>query len=246
MDATSNESDGTRLQLAKCNRGAELLLLAAIAAHNVADAAETDAATSGPYVTAGVVESSMDLHGIAVLSQEVPEFGDEQSTGWSVGVGYRLSRYLAVEVGRMDFGEKTFVPENDPVTLNSLNVTHRTLVHARVENRGNYFALSGSFPIKDHWEPYATLGAVRAETTAATRIRSVSNSTGATLSEAESSLSDNSTETMFVLGVRYTVGNRYAIVLEAMAIPDLGSEEVTNDGDLKSLSLGFQYRFGLR
>ena len=51
---------------------------------------------------------------------------------------------------------------------------------------------------------------------------------------------------MFALGVRYTVGNRYAIVLEAMAIPDLGSEEVTNDGDLKSLSLGFQYRFGLR
>jgi hypothetical protein len=48
---------------------------------------------------------------------------------------------------------------------------------------------------------------------------------------------------MFALGVRYKVADHNAIVLEAMAIPDLGTEEITGDGDLKSLSLGFQYRF---
>jgi hypothetical protein len=62
-------------------------------------------------------------------------------------------------------------------------------------------------------------------------------------SDSDLSLSDNSTETMFALGFRYTVGTHNAIVLEAMTIPDLGVEEVTGDGDLKSLSLGFEYRF---
>jgi hypothetical protein len=218
-----------------------------MAAHTAAEAAEGDVATSGPYVAASVVESSMELRRSIVLSAEVPEFGDEKSTGWSVGVGYRISRYLAVEVGRMDLGEKTFVPENDPVTVNSGNVTHRELVHARFATRGNYFALSGSFPIKEHWEPYATLGAIRTENVYGTRYRTVSNSTGAVLSESDGSFSENSTETMFALGVRYAVGEHYAIALEAMAIPELGSEERPTDyGDQKSLSLGFQYRFGLR
>ena len=236
-------------QLKRVSRGAVLLLLAATAAHNIAEAAEADVATPGPYVTASVVESSMELRGIGAVSDRspIPGFGDERSTGWSVGGGYRFSRYLAFEVGHLELGEKTFVArESPPVTLSSSNTLHVDLIHTRVASKGDYLAFAGSFPIKDHWEPYARVGAFRAETTATTRIRVVPHSspTPPPPRDADySPLSDNSTETMFALGVRYKVGTHNAIVLEAMAIPDLGSEEVTDEGDLKSLTLGFQYRF---
>ena len=235
-------------QLKRVSRGAVLWLLAATAAHNVAEAAEADVATPGPYVTASVVESSMELRGIGAVSNRspIPGFGDERSTRWSVGGGYRFSRYFEFEVGHLELGEKTFVArESPPVTLSTSNTFHVDLIHTRVESKGNYLAFAGSFPIKDHWEPYARVGAFRAETTATTRIRVVPHSspTPPPPRDSESSLSDNSTETMFALGIRYKVGTHNAIVLEAMAIPDLGSEEVTDEGDLKSLSLGFQYRF---
>jgi hypothetical protein len=241
--ATRNDPEGTRLQLAKrfARDAVFVLLLAAIA---VPETAEADAATSGPYVSASVVESSMDLEGLGDRSSmDDPKFGDEQSTGWSVGGGYRFSRYLAIEVGRMDLGDKTFVSET-PVLLSLSNTIVRRLVHTRVESKGAYVALIGSISINDHWEPYATFGRFRAETKSTLRARTTPSLGGNFLpSEFETSLSDNTTETLFALGLRYTIGNHYAIGLEAMAIPDLGSEEVTDEGDLKSLSVGFQYRF---
>jgi hypothetical protein len=97
------------------------------------------------------------------------------------------------------------------------------------------------------WEPYVKLGAFRAETVGTTQyITNFYSAPGRILTRTvvgDDSKFESTTEAMIAIGIGYTLAGHYGIALEATRIPKLGSETVTGEGDLTSLSLALQYRF---
>jgi hypothetical protein len=157
---------------------------------------------------------------------------------------YRFLRYLSIEAGFTDFGSKTLSP-TVPLTVLMTNSATIDARDTRIDMKGAYWAIGGSYPIKN-WEPYVKLGAIRAETDTSTRFVSCFCGPGVvnkSRREFDESTSSTSTETMYAIGLRYAIVDHYVIALEATLIPKVGDAEVTGEGDLRSLSLAFQYRF---
>jgi hypothetical protein len=211
--------------------------------------------TSGPYLRASVIESSLNVDGFApvlrkpFLSSVVEQFDDPRSTGWSIAAGWRFQRYFAIEAGFSDFGEKTFSSSEDLLTSSTFTNQTSSNTYIRdthIDTKGPYFALVGSLP-RGNWETYLKLGLLHAETAGSsntvtffsTGIPRVLRST----SEGKSRVITSTTEALAAIGLTYTIADHYGITLEAARIPDLGSERITGEDDLTSLSLALEYRF---
>lgn len=220
-------------RFAEHRRGGAALLLFIIATFDTANAA-------GLYVEAGAVGSNLDTHGFVeqLVRDDFENFGNERSAGWRVAGGYRIARYLAVEAGFADFGEKT-PPDAAAAMGNSFTTFLRD---TRITLRGPYGALVGSLPI-GHWDAFVKIGALRAHTAETTHVVTSLRFPVRPSIENDVAESASTTELLLGIGVTYRITDHYGVVLEATRVPKVGDPDATGEGDLTSLSLSAQYSF---
>jgi hypothetical protein len=211
-------------------RGVVTLLL--IVAFNSASAAE-------PYVEAGVVGSEVKTAGFIdhVAFRTGKEFDSKRSVGWKIAGGYRLSNYLALEAGYMDFGEKklgrTFVSFS--------NSGSTSLSDGRIDIKGPYAAVVVS-PSAGRWHPFAKAGVFYADT-AVSALVSGGDLFGHPRFQYFESDSAKSTELLLEVGVTYRATDHYGVSLALTSVPNAGDEDRTGEDDLVAVSLSFQYSF---
>jgi hypothetical protein len=242
---------GSVFRSARALCAGSVLLLALTSTGNTADAP-----ASGPYIRAGVVESSLKLDGIgavlrpAAYLQPAEHFGDERKTGWSIAAGWRLQRHVAVEAGYADFGDRTLNPSRDTVIASSNTNTSSTstAIHGgtALKTKAVYAAIVGSWPL-GNWEPYVKLGMLHVDTSAKsktiTTFSSFFSGRPPSFIQGTISVDDSTTEALTAIGVTYTIAGHYDVNLEAARMPNVGGSRTTGEGDLTSLSLGIGYRF---
>jgi hypothetical protein len=212
--------------------GPALLLIVAGTAFQTANAAE-------PYVDVGVVGSELKITGFTEpVNNRLPgSSGTERSAGWRIAGGYRFSRYVAVEAGFADFGNKT--PDD---ILIETGTSHTTYLHdTRIKIKGPYAALVGSVPA-DHWLPFAKIGVLRADTSVSTHIITAIHFSPQVI-DTPRSVSAKTAELQWGVGVAYRFTDRYGAALELMSVPKVGDKDRTGEDDLTALSLSFQYTF---
>jgi OOP family OmpA-OmpF porin len=144
----------------------------------------------------------------------------------SFHVGYRFSRYFALEAGYMDLGEAK-------ATVSDFAGTSAQF---RFKARGPMVNTIGTVPL-GNWEPFIRLGLLSADVDAS--LTGVQN--GTTFSFAGS---DNGGISMLAgIGAGYTFAERWHLKLELDYTDHIGAEEATGETHILSTSVGLAYRF---
>jgi OOP family OmpA-OmpF porin len=153
---------------------------------------------------------------------------DDEGTAWSVTVGYRINRYLAVEAGYVNLGTLSDTQSIDfpPVFgVGSLSF------HRELETAGPSLTVFGTLPLSANWQLYARAGMLFADTDLTTSINGNSNTS-----------SFDSDATTLGAGAQYDWGGHWSGRLEFQRTMDVGGDDVASSADVDSISLGFLYR----
>lgn len=152
---------------------------------------------------------------------------DEGATAFTVRGGYRFNDWVAVETSYADLGSvdsrvdcpagQACVPEAFPVDT-SLSAQRADV------------AVLGILPITDSVEAFARVGVAYTEFDATVQQGSLGTDRG----------SDDSTDAIYGIGVRYNFDAPWALRLEYARTSGIGDTDV----DLDTLTFGVEYRFG--
>jgi len=158
---------------------------------------------------------------------------DDSDTSFSLFGGYRVSEYFAVEAGYVDFGTMEYRATGmvSPVGLPQTAVTFS----ADVEATGFTVAAIGSVPIGNAFDVHGRAGVLFADT----ELTLGGSMLGVTASE---SISDNSQDFFYGLGVGLQVGTNWSFSLDWQQFKDVGDDENIGEADVNRLSLGVIYR----
>jgi opacity protein-like surface antigen len=169
-----------------------------------------------------------------------PDVGRQSGhdTGFKLRLGYQLSRYYAMEIGYVDFGQ--FTIDGTPY-LCPPGVTGPCSFDIRSKTRGPFMNLVFSWPLTDQWGVNARLGAVNAR---------VSTREQSSVVAATSRSAATNTALQYGLGVSYELNPRVSLGLDWAQYDQIGLGVGLSGGpaffDLGSsslLSLGLTYRF---
>jgi hypothetical protein len=217
-------------------------LLACSTALALAARADESAAAKPPGkffvgVEAGQTTSNVAVAGIFTGPDIDSRNG--RSTGYKIRIGYQFIRYVAVEVGYLDFGsvdikdaEYTCASSQPPpCTYNINSKLHGALVSA-----------VGTLPMGKHWELSARVGWLRAS--------GVTTIEDPDLPSSRQRLSDGNIGINTGIGLRYKITDQLDAELNWERSDQLGfgldlggGAGVFNFGTAKLASLGMRYRF---
>jgi OOP family OmpA-OmpF porin len=162
---------------------------------------------------------------------------DDHSASYALRLGYQFSPWFALEGGYTDLGDfsadlVSFCPAVVGVTCPAMH--QRTSLHGLVVNA------VGIWPVAEHFQLNASLGAIYREL--------------ATSQTWDSGLAyhwtDKSTVVRFGLGLAVPVNPRFEIAMDYVEYRDIGlaldmgsNATVVDDGESSVLSLGLRWRF---
>jgi OmpA-OmpF porin, OOP family len=153
---------------------------------------------------------------------------DDEGTAWSVTVGYRINRYLAVEAGYVNLGTLSDTRTIDfPPGFGIPSLSF----HRELETAGPSLTVFGTLPLSANWQLYGRAGMLFADTDLTT-----------TLSGNSLTNSFDSDATTLGAGAQYDWGGHWSARLEYQRTLDVGGDDVASDADVDSISLGFLYR----
>lgn len=180
---------------------------------------------SGPYVSAGLGRiDAPDNSSLGILSGHT----ENDVWSWTVGLGYRFNKNIALELGYLDLGELESTNLTDP--------TGATDARARASfgADGATFALVGTFPI-GRWEPYIKAGVMFSSTEL--RFSGTFDST-----PFAGRLTNDHEDPLYGAGVRFTVAEPLQVYLDLTYLDDVGEPE-TGQSSYFNGSAGVLWRF---
>jgi hypothetical protein len=166
-----------------------------------------------------------------------PSF-DDSDTSYSLLVGYRLNRYIALEGGYARLGKlayRSFASGDFPNDRGEVNLSMDS------ETSGFSVAALGVLPLNYSWEIYGRAGMLFATNEFSLTIRARGD-VFAQPSGADS-FSKSSEEMFAGLGVSFRFFDIYDLRLEYQRYFDAGNEETFNVGDLDVATLGLTVTF---
>jgi OmpA-like transmembrane domain len=166
-----------------------------------------------------------------------PSF-DDSDTSYSLLVGYRLNRYLALEGGYARLGQlsyRSFTSGEFPNDRGEVNLSMDS------ETSGFAVAAVGVLPLNYSWEIYGRAGMLFATNDFTLTIRARGD-VFAQPSGAES-FSKSSEDVYAGLGVSFRFFDIYDVRLEYQRYFDAGTEITMNKGDIDVASLGLIVTF---
>jgi OmpA-OmpF porin, OOP family len=178
---------------------------------------------SGLYVSAGLGQAEMrDKSGLGQLVVDE----DKNDLSWTLGLGYRFNRYIALDLGYVDLGEV----EADLVSRGSVEFSGRNSFAAE----GATLGLVGMVPI-GRWEPYVKAGMLFSKT--------VSRFDGQFFGDPITQRSDNDAEDPFYgAGLRYGVTEPLRIYLDVTYCDEVGGKTSVSSSYLNA-SAGVLWQF---
>jgi hypothetical protein len=221
-------------------------LLAALLVSSVAlalDARADETATRHPpgkfFVGVEAGQSTSDVAVSGFFSGPDIDTRDGRSTGYKIRVGYQFIRYIAVEVGYLDFGsvdindvEYTCAPSQPPPCTYNIN----SKLH------GPLLSAVGTLPMGEHWELLARVGWLQAS--------GITTIEDPDVPSSRQRLSDGNIGFNVGLGLRYKISDQLDAELNWERSDQLGfglgiggGAAVFNFGTAKLASLGMRYRF---
>ena len=162
------------------------------------------------YVGAAVGQSKLDRS--HVIDNPVMS-SDEESETWALAVGYRFSRYFALEGGYSDLG--SYALELEGLCLASLPPICGGPISARTEVDGFFANALGTWPVAEHFLLSAKVGLVYRE------VEFKTTTTGENMWSAEG------TVWKFGIGAGFPINDRVEITLDVSHYLDLGLDLVT-------------------
>lgn len=154
---------------------------------------------------------------------------DDEATAWGVTAGYRIGRYVAVELNYLNLGK---LEASDPVFLPPFPGGGTTTLKRELETKGPALSALGILPLSPDWEVYLRAGVFFADTEFTTSIgaSSASHTTG---SEAAA----------VGAGVQFNWAEHWSARIELQRFLEVGDEDTfSSTADIDLLSLGILYR----
>jgi opacity protein-like surface antigen len=203
----------------------------------------------GPYVTALVgmsayggdqsndEQSLIDLIDDANVPFQNEEVGtDDSDIGYQAAFGYRFARYIALELGLVQYGELTSELSAD-VDLGDGN----GFVPARFEYSfkvgGPLISAVGLLPLGEKFELYGRLGFLFASVEREFSSR-INGQRGLSYSA-----SGDSQDVVYGIGANFNINQAYAIRAEYQILDDVGEDGRTGTESLDFMSIGMIVRF---
>jgi OmpA-OmpF porin, OOP family len=194
------------------------------------------------YVGLDVGQSKLDREATIWEFAEL----DDTSTAFTARVGYRFSRYFALEGGYTDLGDFD-------ATLNLACIPESPCPSFGISTSIDGFLANavGIWPIAEHFELSASAGLIYREFEART---TTSPSTFPSTSSAtfiSSSASDTDTVMKFGIGIGVPINNQWEIGLDVTQYREIGlgftsqanDVSVIKEGESTVVSLGFRWKF---
>jgi OmpA-OmpF porin, OOP family len=186
--------------------------------------------------------SQQDLDDVALLAFEsagvtvldADSTFDDEGSPWSIGGGYRFSRYLAVEVGYLDLGSAEYRAAGT-VFVPGVGVVDSTL-GLDISAKGPTLAALVTAPLGEKFDVHGRLGMFFADTTFELGI-------GLDTFDESDEFSANSEDFFAGVGAAYHFTPNFAASIDFSLFKDVGDDEETGEGDIDSLTLGLQYTF---
>jgi len=154
---------------------------------------------------------------------------DRTDATWSFTAGYRINRYVSVELSYLDLGEAAV--RNVATFSSSLSSFDLTLVQ-RVEIEGVSAAVLGTWPIAERWSLHARGGYEFTDSEARVDINGTNLFTN----------KDSSDSFVVGLGVDFAWASHWSLRAEAERHLDLGGEVFEDDADVDVYRLAVLYR----
>jgi OmpA-OmpF porin, OOP family len=203
----------------------------------------------GPYVTALVgmsayggdqsndEQSLIDLIDDANVPFQNEEVGtDDSDIGYQAAFGYRFARYIALELGLVQYGELTSELSAD-VDLGDGN----GFVPARFEYSfkvgGPLISAVGLLPLGEKFELYGRLGFLFASVEREFSSR-INGQRGLSYSA-----NGDSQDVVYGVGVNFNINPAYAVRAEYQILDDVGEDGRTGTESLDFMSIGMIVRF---
>jgi OmpA-OmpF porin, OOP family len=187
-------------------------------------------------IAAGLAEEDLILSAAAVDSDL-----DDTDKGWGVHIGYRITRYVAVEVGFIDLGE--FFYENAmalTVDDGPGGFPAQTIDAAsdlRLTSSGPFASVLGMLPITDAFDIHARGGLIFADTRA--RARSIVEDDPDTFSSFEAK--DRSRDFFAGIGASWNINPSYSLRFEYQKFLDVGDDD-TGEADADYINFAILFR----
>jgi opacity protein-like surface antigen len=153
---------------------------------------------------------------------------DGGDTAWSVGVGYKVSRYFAAEVEYLEFGT-TLIAEH--YRLDSPPLPDEVTLNQSSSMSGPAVSVLGSLPLGKGFEVYLRAGALFADREIAGLVPTDAGST-------------TFSDTLWLggAGVDWTFADHWAIRAEYLRSGDFGATFVSGETAVESMTLRLHYK----
>lgn len=228
---------------------------AAVAAALVAAPASADADERGFYVAADV--AGMDVHAgrdygmlfgspqgtiPRVVERVLPESATAHGTDvvWSGQIGYRINRFLSIELGYLDFGSLVVSETYDPPPFTQLAGIFESDVF--FEAAGPSLSWLGRVPVGKRWEAFVRVGVLRADQKVTRSLRAVLPGESATEHASDD-------VPIFGIGAAYGLSSDWTVRIEYQEVDDLhGSDKIDGISSvgpirIQRYGLGVTYQF---
>jgi opacity protein-like surface antigen len=153
---------------------------------------------------------------------------DEEATSWSALVGYRFTRYVAVELAYHDLGT---LHEYSPPRVTGPITTIE--VKTEMESTGATLSLLGQLPITEQWSVYLRAGGLFADQDVSRRVAS-----------SKFDESYDSEVFLYGIGTQFDFGAHWSVRLDFQRFDDVGKGNGVGEADVDALTLGVLFRLG--
>lgn len=154
---------------------------------------------------------------------------DDKDTGWGVTAGYRIGRYVAIELNYLNLGK---LEASDQLLLPPFPGSGTATLQRELETTGPSVSVLGILPLSENWEVHLRAGVLFADMEFTTSI-GASSSSHTTGSEAAA----------VGAGVQFNWAEHWSARLELQRFLDVGDDDgFSSTADIDLLSLGILYR----
>lgn len=166
---------------------------------------------------------------------------DDTDKGWSIDIGYRFNRYVAVEVGYLDLGEFLYnssmllTVDDGPGGLPAAQFD--LAADQRVQVNGPFASVLGMFPISDAFDVHVRGGLLFSDTRA--RARSILDDDPDSFVSLEAK--DSSKDFFAGIGATWNINQSYSLRVEYQKFMDVG-DDATGEADVDLIGVSVLFR----
>jgi OOP family OmpA-OmpF porin len=165
---------------------------------------------------------------------------DDSDTGFGLAAGYQVNRNFAAELAYVDLGEISYDAAG---TFTDGLDTLDTDIAVGQSASGPVFSLLGIVPIGNRFSVYGRLGIALMDVEAKQSYSAVDITDPDNVVADSGSVSTQRSNGVYGIGGEFSFNGRFGIRLEWDRFADVGSEDLTGEGDVDLISLGLRYNF---